>query len=314
MDIWVAEILLFWKWLHTLLSLSVYNNGIFLKDFIHFFFFWERESVWLCVCVCVHAPAQAGREAEGEREREKQIPHWTESPTQGLISGPWGHDLNWRQTFNQLSHPGAPLMAFLASIRSRFMPLFILSVFAFRNDILSLGIWIMREFLLVSDPVHTQGVDRQLELHSWTLRDWDEQRWLFWRPSLSMNIQIFWGIGLLSTSACRCCHALGGISNWSHREGSAKTLVFGQSHRRHSNILEHVESQAHHGCLKTNQALASCESQSELVSSVEGRDSPKGPGGKEEIKPQRSFCFHGGKRVTTQSLPFSSLEIHISGA
>lgn len=41
---------------------------------------------------------------------------------------------------------------------------------------------------------------------------------------------------------------------------------------------------------------------------------PGGPGGKEEIKPQRSFCFHGGKRVTTQSLPFSSLEIHISGA
>ena len=43
-----------------------------------------------------------------QREKEEQVPHWTGSPMQGSVPGPWDHDLSWRQTLNQLSHPGAP--------------------------------------------------------------------------------------------------------------------------------------------------------------------------------------------------------------
>ena len=47
-------------------------------------------------------------QGEGQREREKQTPHWAGSLMQGLITGPWDHDLSQRQTLNWLSHPGAP--------------------------------------------------------------------------------------------------------------------------------------------------------------------------------------------------------------
>ena len=56
---------------------------------------------------------------EGERERrstgvgqsEKATPHGPGSPTQDSIPGPWGHNLNWRQMLNQLSHSSAPFMS-----------------------------------------------------------------------------------------------------------------------------------------------------------------------------------------------------------
>ena len=48
------------------------------------------------------------KEGEVQREREKQTPRWAGSPMWDLIPRPWVHDLSWRQTLNQLSHPGAP--------------------------------------------------------------------------------------------------------------------------------------------------------------------------------------------------------------
>ena len=33
----------------------------------------------------------------GEGENSKQTPHWAQSPTWGLISQPWDHDLSWNQ-------------------------------------------------------------------------------------------------------------------------------------------------------------------------------------------------------------------------
>ena len=33
------------------------------------------------------------KEGEGQREKEKQPSHGAGSPTQGLIPGPWDHDL-----------------------------------------------------------------------------------------------------------------------------------------------------------------------------------------------------------------------------
>lgn len=74
-----------------------WNTKYFLK--IYFLFIWERESV-------------CARIGGGQRKREnlKQIPHWVQTPTWGLISGPWDHDLTniKSQTLNQLSHRGAP--------------------------------------------------------------------------------------------------------------------------------------------------------------------------------------------------------------
>ena len=50
---------------------------------------------------------------KGQREREKQTPPRSRKPMYGSIPGPWDHDLSWRQTLNQLSHPGTPPNAFL---------------------------------------------------------------------------------------------------------------------------------------------------------------------------------------------------------
>ena len=38
--------------------------------------------------------------------------HW-QGLIQGCIPGPWDHDPSWRQTLNQLSHPGTPKREFL---------------------------------------------------------------------------------------------------------------------------------------------------------------------------------------------------------
>ena len=65
----------------------------FLKDFTYLF---EREDT------------QAGRVAEGEKLGG--------SSTWSLIPGPQDHDLNWKQTLNQLSHPDASTSIFLNNI------------------------------------------------------------------------------------------------------------------------------------------------------------------------------------------------------
>ena len=62
-------------------------------------FIWHRER------------AEVGGTAEGEGEVGSC---WAGSPTPGSIPGPQDHDLSWRQTLNQLSHPGAPVWKFLS--------------------------------------------------------------------------------------------------------------------------------------------------------------------------------------------------------
>ena len=42
---------------------------------------------------------------QGERERSRLPPCWAGSQMQGLIPGPWIHDLNCRQMLNQLKPP-----------------------------------------------------------------------------------------------------------------------------------------------------------------------------------------------------------------
>ena len=78
----------------------------FLFVFIFFFlrlylFIWQREH------------ANTSRGSHRQREREKQAPHWAGNLMQGLIPGPWDHNLSWRQMPNQLSHPGAPNCVYL---------------------------------------------------------------------------------------------------------------------------------------------------------------------------------------------------------
>ena len=61
-------------------------------------FIWEREK------------------GEGQREREnlKKALYTVRSPTWGLISPPWDHDLSWNQELDTwVSHSGAPKMLFL---------------------------------------------------------------------------------------------------------------------------------------------------------------------------------------------------------
>lgn len=68
----------------------------------YFIFFWkilfERE--------------REHKQEEGQREREKEKQTPTEQGAwcrmQDLIPGLWDHDLNQRQMFSQLSHPGTP--------------------------------------------------------------------------------------------------------------------------------------------------------------------------------------------------------------
>ena len=71
-----------------LLSLKNIKISLFKKDLFIYLFIWERAQ-------------------QKEREREKQTPRWAGSPMQGLIPGPWDHDLSQRQMLNRLSHPGA---------------------------------------------------------------------------------------------------------------------------------------------------------------------------------------------------------------
>ena len=58
------------------------------KDFIYLF---DREH----------------KQGEQQRKREKQTACWAGSLIQDMIPGRWDHDLSWKQTLNQQSHPGA---------------------------------------------------------------------------------------------------------------------------------------------------------------------------------------------------------------
>ena len=64
--------------------------------FKFFIYFWESSS---------------GGGAERRTEDLKQGPHWQQQAGCGAWTHePWDHDLSWSWTFNQLSHPGAPLL------------------------------------------------------------------------------------------------------------------------------------------------------------------------------------------------------------
>ena len=63
---------------------------------ILFIYLTERESM------------REHKHGELQREREKQTPCWAGSPMWCSIPGPWDHNLNQRQTLNQLSLPGSP--------------------------------------------------------------------------------------------------------------------------------------------------------------------------------------------------------------
>ena len=71
----------------------IFSTSFLFKDIIYLF---QRE----------------GEHKQGERHAEEEgeagSPLSKEPETLALIPGPWDHDLSRRQTFNQLSHPGAP--------------------------------------------------------------------------------------------------------------------------------------------------------------------------------------------------------------
>ena len=50
---------------------------------------------------------------------KEETPHWVKSPMRGSILGPWDQELSQRQTLNQLSHPGAPVVMFLSQEESK---------------------------------------------------------------------------------------------------------------------------------------------------------------------------------------------------
>ena len=69
---------------------------IFFKKKIVFIYLTEREH------------KQGEQQAEGEGEGGSLL-----SRDGGSIPGPWDHDLNWRQTFTQLSHQVLLMKIFL---------------------------------------------------------------------------------------------------------------------------------------------------------------------------------------------------------
>ena len=100
-------------WINNIQNIYFYQTGTphtrgtgFLFCFLDFFFniyFWETEE-----------QSTSGRGAE--RERETQNPkHSCQHRTR---RGAWGHDMSRSRTLNQLSHPGAPELAFLSDNRA----------------------------------------------------------------------------------------------------------------------------------------------------------------------------------------------------
>ena len=55
---------------------------------------------------------EQGEAGEEERPADWLTACWVQSPTWGLIPGPWDHDLTWSQMLNWLSHPGTPFFFF----------------------------------------------------------------------------------------------------------------------------------------------------------------------------------------------------------
>ena len=90
------------------------STGIFLYKTIHnlvsCFFLFGVCFVLFCFLrfICLTQSKRESTSRRSWREREKQAFYWGGSPMQGLIPEPWDHDLSWRQTLNQLSHPGSP--------------------------------------------------------------------------------------------------------------------------------------------------------------------------------------------------------------
>jgi len=94
-----SYLLQFYKW-GSLLPLNVSTIFFFSRKFLFFFFFFKLLFIYLTEREREHK--------QGQEEREKQAPRCAESLTQGLIPGPWDHDLSQRQPLHRLSHPGAP--------------------------------------------------------------------------------------------------------------------------------------------------------------------------------------------------------------
>ena len=82
---------------------------------------------------------QREREKDRERKREKQGPHWAGTLMRGWIPGCWDHKLSWRQTLNQLSHPGAPKyrILFLNTLLNQFWGQLEAGHFLFLSSLLS---------------------------------------------------------------------------------------------------------------------------------------------------------------------------------
>ena len=86
-----------WYYIWFTFRFNVLWFDCFLKDFIYLF---ERET---------EIVTEIAKESTREEEREKQTPCSAGSPMQGSISGPWDHDLSWRQMLKWLSHPAIPI-------------------------------------------------------------------------------------------------------------------------------------------------------------------------------------------------------------
>ena len=91
--------------------------------------------------------------SEGQEQREeKQTPRWSGSLTQGLIPGPWDHDLNWRQMLNWLSHPGASELSLFILLPTDFVQANL--IFAYNgllNHLSACGLFLLHSGLQISD-------------------------------------------------------------------------------------------------------------------------------------------------------------------
>lgn len=94
----------------TVLWIFLISGTSFPFFFGYILFLFKLKNIYYREIMCT--PMWAGKGAEIEREGEdlKQTSHWMWSPTQGLILGPWYHELSQNQEWvlKQLSHPGAP--------------------------------------------------------------------------------------------------------------------------------------------------------------------------------------------------------------
>ena len=80
-----------------MLTLHFGINSYTLKKYL---VIWEGEQA--------RERTRVGKEVEGETSSPL-----SREPDAGLILGPQDHDWSWRQTLNQLSHPGVPTLSIL---------------------------------------------------------------------------------------------------------------------------------------------------------------------------------------------------------